>query len=204
MTPKQERFVEEYLVDLNAAAAYKRAGYCSRSDVVARVEGHRLLANPNVAAAIQERKRVRSVATGITAEQVLRELARVAFSDPRKLYREGGDLAPVKDLDDDTAASLAGVEVFEEFEGRGDQRRLIGHTRKLKRWDKVAALNLLGKHLGLFPERHEHSGPDGGEIPLVLRILAQDHAHPEPFDGAGAPRTNGALPRGPAAGVGEP
>ena len=87
----------------------------------------------------------------ITADMVLRELARVAFSDARRLYNDDGSLKTPNELDDDTAAALAGIDTFEEFAGRGESRQIIGYTKKIHRWDKVKSLELLGKHLGLFP-----------------------------------------------------
>lgn len=167
LTPKQERFVAEYLIDLNATGAARRAGY---SEKTANEQGSRLLANASVAAAIEAARAKQAAKLEITAERVLRELARIGFSDPRKLYRDDGSLKPITELDDDTAATIAQVEVLEEFAGRGDEREQIGWTKKLKHWDKVAALDKLGKHLKLFTEKHEHSGPDGGPIPIGYRL----------------------------------
>lgn len=153
LSPKQQRFVEEYLVDLNATAAYRRAGYKARSDNAAAVEGHKLLRNPKIDAAVRAAQANRSQRTGIAADRVLQELARIAFADPRQLYQADGSLKSVKDLDDDTAATVASVEVFEEFQGRGEDREQTGTTRKLKHWNKVEALGKLAQHLGLLDPR---------------------------------------------------
>lgn len=74
LSAKRQRFVEEYLVDLNAAAAYRRAGYTARSDNVAAVEGHRLLSDPKIAAAISAAQAARSERTLITADEVIQGL----------------------------------------------------------------------------------------------------------------------------------
>jgi phage terminase small subunit len=78
LTDKQKRFVTEYLVDQNAAAAYRRAKYACKNDNVAKVEGHRLLTNPNIASAIAAGQKKREEKTGITAEWALRRLQQEA------------------------------------------------------------------------------------------------------------------------------
>jgi phage terminase small subunit len=149
LTAKQERFVAEYLIDLNATAAAVRAGYAPKW---ADRQAHLLIEkNRVIADAIQSALKKRNERLEITADMVLRELARVAFSDARRLYNDDGSLKTPNELDDDTAAALAGIDTFEEFDGRGENRRLIGYTKKIHRWDKVKSLELLGKHLGLFP-----------------------------------------------------
>ena len=149
LTPKQEAFVREYLIDLNATQAAIRAGY---SPKWANRQAHTLIdKNRPIADAIQSALKKRNEKLDITADMVLRELARVAFSDARRLYNDDGSLKTPNELDDDTAAALAGIDTFEEFAGRGESRQIIGHTKKIHRWDKVKSLELLGKHLGLFP-----------------------------------------------------
>lgn len=78
MTPKQQRFVEEYLVDLNATAAYQRAGYTAKNPNVAGVEAHKLLKNPKITAEIDAARAKLSEKTEITQEYVLRRLKREA------------------------------------------------------------------------------------------------------------------------------
>ncbi|SDC69592.1 phage terminase small subunit [Massilia sp. PDC64] len=97
----------------------------------------------------------RSKATQITAERVLQELGRVAFFDPRRLLNADGSPRPINELDDDTAAVLAGMDIAEEFAGAGEERRFVGYTRKVKLADKVAALNLAMRHLGMLTDKLE-------------------------------------------------
>ncbi|MCZ6860512.1 MAG: terminase small subunit, partial [Alphaproteobacteria bacterium] len=78
MTPRQRRFVEEYLVDLNATGAAKRAGYTVRS---ASDHGYRLLRNPAIAAAVAKAQNKRAARTRVSADRVVTELAKVAFGD---------------------------------------------------------------------------------------------------------------------------
>jgi len=85
LTPKQSRFVEEYLLDLNGSAAYKRAGYKATGNA-AEVQAHRLLRNPKVEEVIQQRMGERSERTQLTVDDVVLQLAHMGFSDIRQLF----------------------------------------------------------------------------------------------------------------------
>lgn len=178
LTDKQARFVEEYLVDLNATQAAIRAGYSART---AEQQGPRLLGNAGVAAAIREAQARRSARTEVTQDRVLQELARIGFADIRKAVRWGasvavpwaGDARNADDvdadgeaykvhhpialidadaIDPDTAAAIAEVALTKE-------------GLRVKLHDKLGALDKIAKHLGLYaPERHEHTGRDGKPI----------------------------------------
>lgn len=143
LTDKQQRFVEQYLIDLNATQAAIRAGYSENS---AMEQGYQLLQNPSVQEYLQKRQEQLQKKTGITQERVLQELAAIAFSDVRKFYNEDGSLKSITELDDETAAAMAGMDIEEIFM----EKTHIGNTKKIKRWDKAKALELLGKHLGIF------------------------------------------------------
>lgn len=174
LTPKQRAFVREYLIDLNATQAAIRAGYAESG---ASVEGSRLLANAKIASAVEAAMKMRAQRTEITADRVLQELAKIGFSDIRKAVKwqsaliteednpEGGDIAVIKtvvtntvqmvasdEIDDDTAACIS--EVSQNATG----------GIKIKLHDKRAALVDIGKHLGMFKERVEHTGANGGPI----------------------------------------
>jgi len=154
-------FVLEYLVDCNATQAAIRAGY---SPHTAEVQGCRLLRNAQVADAVAAGLKEKMDSVGLTVERVRREMARLVFSDLRKLYREDGSLRPITELDDDTAAALAGVEVEELFEGRGDDREHVGYVKKVRLWDKNSAMVTAARHLGMLKDKVEHTGKDGGPI----------------------------------------
>ena len=143
------RFAEEYVVDLNGKQAAIRAGYSART---AESQASRLLSFVKVAEHIAALQAARSERTAITADRVLFELARLAFVDVRRFYDADGHLKKPSDIDDDTAAALASVEIDELWEGSGDERTIVGLTKKVRTWNKVSALGLLGKHLGLFRE----------------------------------------------------
>lgn len=118
LTPKQARFVAEYLIDLNATQAAVRAGYSART---AASQGARLLKHGAVARAVHTAQQARAVRTEITQDRVLQELARIAFFDIRRLYREDGSMKDPCELDADTAAALASIEVKEELERGGGE-----------------------------------------------------------------------------------
>ena len=147
LTPKQQRFVDEYLIDLNGAQAAIRAGYSART---ARQIATEILSKPDIAEAIQEAQEKRSKRTGITQDAVLRELARIVFFDIRRLYDENGNLKPLHMLDDDSAAVLAGMDVVEMAGGDG---ALVTQAKKVKIVDKTAALTLAMRHLGMLRDK---------------------------------------------------
>ena len=150
MNARQTLFVIEYLKDLNATQAAIRAGYSVKT---AEVIGFENLRKPKIAAAIQEAMDKRAKKAEITADRVLEEIAKLAFFDPRKFFRDDGTPIPIQELDDDTAMALSGIDVLEEFEGSGKDRVFIGYTKKFKLTDKKASLELLGRHLKLFTDK---------------------------------------------------
>lgn len=157
MTPKQETFVREYLVDLNATQAAIRAGY---SEDTAYSQGQRLLKHVEVAAALDAARAERAKRLEISADRVLEELALIGFANMGDYMRAGPDGDPFLDfsaLTRDQAAALAEVTVEDFKDGRGDDARDVRRI-KFKLADKRAALVDLGKHLKLFTEKVEHAG----------------------------------------------
>lgn len=150
LTEKRQRFVDEYIVDLNATRAAIRAGYSSKT---AESQGARLLRNAKVQEAVRNAQRNRQERTRVTADHTVREIARVAFVDPRKLVHEDGRIKGLLELDDDTAAAISSVE-FDEY----------GKV-KYKLWSKNQALDMLMRHLGLY-ERDNVQQP-----PAVIREI---------------------------------
>lgn len=162
LNPKQQRFVAEYLVDLNATQAAIRAGYSAKG---ARVNGPRLLSNAVVAAAIQERQAKRIGKLELTADAVLGELLRIAKADIAEAFEEDGNLRKLSEIPEDVRRAVAGIEIDDRWEGRGEEA--VRYTvKKLKFWDKNRALELLAKNLGLLVEKHEHTGKGGGPLPI--------------------------------------
>jgi phage terminase small subunit len=158
LTEKQKIFADEYLIDLNATRAYKAAYPKVVKDETAAQAGSRMLRNVKVAEYIRERMREREKRTEITQDRVLQELARLGFFDIRKLFDDSGKPLDITDLDNETAACIAGLEVMDVYEGTGDDRKFVGYVKKYKLSDKIKALELLGRHLGMFKDKMEVLG----------------------------------------------
>lgn len=162
LSAKQQRFVEEYLVDKNATQAAIRAGY---SEKTAGVMGYENLRKPAVAEAVEAGLAKMAEKSEITAERVIAELGKIAFADIRKIFGPQGDLLSIAELEDEIAGALASVEIVTKpGDGDEDGNRSVDYVHKIRLSDKRAALVDLGKHLGLFPNRVEHTGKDGGPI----------------------------------------
>ena len=146
---RQQTFVNEYLIDLNATQAAIRAGYSKHT---AKEQASRLLTIVDLQEAITKASDKREARTEITADRVLKELSRIAFFDQRKLYREDGTLKAMHEFDDESAAVVSGIEVVETAGGAAL------YTKKAKVSDKVAALGLAMRHLGMLNDKMEHSG----------------------------------------------
>jgi phage terminase small subunit len=154
MTPKQERFVQEYLVDLNATQAAIRAGYSKRT---AEKIGSENIRKPEIAAAIEAARSERSDRTKINADWVLRRLAEEAEADVADLYTDEGALKPVHDWPMIWRKGLVSGLDVEEVREEGE---VIGTIRKLKLSERIKRLELIGKHVGVqaFKEQVEHKG----------------------------------------------
>lgn len=167
LTPKQERFVQEYLVDLNATAAAARAGYKDPNI------GRQLITKNNVSATIQAAMQKRQERTEITQDMVIQELAKLGFFDIRKLFDNDGKPLDISKLDGDTAAALVGLDVQDISDNDGNY---IGFLKKYKMADKIRALELLGKHTGAF-EKHDNQT---AALETAMRALADIIERPVP------------------------
>jgi phage terminase small subunit len=170
-TPKQRRFIKEYPKDLNATRAAERSGFSKKT---ARQQGARLLSNVNIQEAISRELKKREKRTEITQDRVLKELGVCGFSDIKDYI----------DIDSDTGAIRA--KGFEKMPARSSRAlKAIKEDRVIKEdadgkkvtvydkvrfelWDKPKALELLGKHLGMFIELVKHSG----EISTVIKVVS--------------------------------
>lgn len=163
LTPKQERFVAQYLIDLNATQAAIRAGY---SEKTATEQGSRLLTNVKVQEAIAKGQNKTAAKLEITKERIVEELAKIGFSNMLDYMRAGTDGDPYLDFSNLTreqAAALAEVTVEDFKDGRGEDARDVRRI-KFKLHDKKGALVDMAKMLGFMIEKHEHSG----EISLTV------------------------------------
>ena len=149
MTKKQKRFVEEYLIDLNATQAAIRAGYSPKA---AYSIGSENLRKPEIRACIEKAMAERSKRTGINQDRIIIELAKIGLLNPKNLINF--DEATVKEeaTEEDLAAiSSIRVKRFPTKDGEGVER-------EGKMYDKTKALELLGRHFGMFKDKVEVSG----------------------------------------------
>jgi phage terminase small subunit len=174
MTPKQERFVEEYLVDPNATQAAIRAGYSART---AREIGRENLDKPHIQAALQMAFAARSKRVEIDQDWVVRRLARIADLDLRKLFTEDGTPRPVHELPEDVAGAISSVDVI--------KRKDDAEEYRVRLPDRIRALDLLGRHLGMFRDRVEVTGrglepvlPGFTDEELLERFMAKVYPGP--------------------------
>ena len=137
LNPRQRRFVEEYLIDLDGKRAATRAGYSSHN----RAAPYRLLRYPEVARAIGDAMAARAKRTGITRERVLAEYARIAFADMRALAEWGPQGGVVLDTDGLSDDALAAIALIAEEVGEGEP------SIRLERFDKLKALEALTRLL---------------------------------------------------------
>lgn len=144
MTKKQKRFIEEYLIDLNATQAAIRAGY---SPQTANEQASRLLANVNISKAVGKAMAERSKRTGISADRVLIELARIGFVKISDVV-DTDDVTVRSDASEDDLAAIQSIKVKTM-----DGEKGCSEEREIKLNDKVRALELLGKHLGMWDEK---------------------------------------------------
>lgn len=145
LTDKQLAFCNEYLKDFNATQAAIRAGY---SENGANVQGSNLLSNINIQAWLSQRQSTIAKKVDLSLERVLAEYSKIGFFDIRKAFDEDGKMLPIHELDDDTAGGIAGIEIFEETEGSGEETFKSGETKKIKIADKRSALDSICKVLG--------------------------------------------------------
>ena len=150
LTPKQQRFVEEYLIDLNATQSAIRAGY---SEKTANEQGSRLLANVSISEAIAEAQNKRTEQTQIDAAYVLKRLVEIDQMDVLDIMDDQMKIRPVNEWPKVWRQYVVNLENLELSDGEGC-------FKKIKWPDKVKNLELLGKHVsvGAFKDKIEHSG----------------------------------------------
>lgn len=156
LTKRQKLFVEEYLIDLNATQAAIRAGYSTKT---AKEIGCENLTKPNIKNAIDKQLAERSKRTGVNADRIVQELAKLAFINPTDVINM--DEATVKgdaNRDDTAAISSVKVKTIPTEDGNITER-------EVRTYDKIKALELLGKHIGMFTDRFKIEGA----IPVVIQ-----------------------------------
>ncbi|MCJ0927912.1 terminase small subunit [Acinetobacter lwoffii] len=166
LTDKQQRFVDEYLIDLNATQAAIRAGY---SEKTAAAIGAENLIKPNIQNAIQEAQARRQEQTQIDAAYVLKRLVEIDQMDVLDIMDDQMKIRPVNEWPKVWRQYVVNLENLELSDGEG-------YFKKIKWPDKTKNLELLGKHVsvGAFKDKIEHTGKDGGPIDLSLKVVFED------------------------------
>ena len=180
LTDKQKRFVEEYLIDLNAAAAARRAGYSEHTDRAIACE---LMQKESIQDAIAEAQAERSHRTRITQDRVLLELARIGFADIRKLFTwdaERAAFVPSVDISDDDAAAISEIQSESTSCTTEDGVTETKVKLKLKLNDKQTALDKIMRHLGMFED--DGPGKDADELARDLRQAIKKMAEADGLD----------------------
>lgn len=171
LTEKQARFVAEYLVDLDATKAAKRAGY---SEKTAYSIGFENLRKPEIREAIQEAMDARAKRTGITQDRVLQELARIAFANGTDFARIVSTPTVTTVVDEEGSVQqvvrpVHRVELVNTERVDPEKRAAIASIKEgkfgieVKSYDKIRALELLGQHLGMF-DRKDGNAPGQDEM----------------------------------------
>lgn len=166
--PKHELLVQEYLIDLNQTQAAIRAGYSAKS---AAQQASELFTKPNIHTRVEELLAERSRRVGVTQDRIVRELARIAFVQATDLIDT--DTATIREdstTDDLAAIQSVKVKTIPLPEGTGTER-------EIKLADKLKALELLGKHSGMFMDKLELSG----KLPIQV-VIADDYGDPDSGD----------------------
>ena len=166
LTDKQEMFCREYLIDLNATQAAIRAGY---SEKTANEQGAQNLAKLSIQSRISELKAERNDRIDIDADYVLRRLFEIDQMDVLDIMTDDMSIKPVSEWPASWRRYLSGFDLADMFEGRGEDREMVGILKKIKWPDKVKNLELLGKHVTVqaFKDnvKNELVGPNG--LPLA-------------------------------------
>ena len=183
LTEKQKRFVEEYLVDLNATQAAIRAGYAEKT---ADVQGPRLLGNVRVQGEIQQAMAERSARTEITQDMVIQELARIAFANGTDFAKVVSREVPTAIIDEEgnpqqVMSVVQTVWLMDTDSLAPDKRAAIASIKEgkfgieVKSYDKVKALELLGQHLGMFTGKDGQNSetPDDGFLDALKEEAAE-------------------------------
>lgn len=156
LTVKQERYVQNLFKGMSQREAYKQAYDCvNMSDSVIDVKASELSSVGKIAVRLKQLQDELKNKNMVTVERVLAEYAKLGFFDPRNLFHADGKPKDITELDDETAAALAGLDVQEVYEGFGEDRQFVGYVKKYKLSDKKSALDSMARYLGMFVDKVE-------------------------------------------------
>jgi phage terminase small subunit len=150
LTPLERRFSQLVASGVKPTQALRDLKFRGRRP---EIKACKMMARPHVREFVEKLCSDTLAAAGITRTMIVRELGRIAFADPRTLLNEMGGMKDLKDIDDDSAAVIAGMDIEELYSGRGEDREAIGHVKKIKFWNKREALAELASIAGMKREQ---------------------------------------------------
>lgn len=165
LTLKQQAFKRLLLDGMDKEPAGKKLGI-SRSTAFAWA------ALPAMVAALEKAQKQLEESGICTRMDVMRELWKIGSADLRQVFREDTmDLMPITDFPDRIAGAIAGVKIHALYEGKGDDRELIGYSREVKLFPKVEALDKINKMIGAYAAPKEPVGPDGKPVTKKVKVF---------------------------------
>lgn len=171
MSPKEKRFCEEYIIDLNGTQAYQRAGYKVKNDNVASVLAVKLLGKVNIQEYVKQLNDKRSKKTEITAERVLIELGKIGFSDIKDYLSFNENGVKFKDSEEVDGTVINEVSSMKTTTTNGSGENATTTERvqfKLKLCDKLNALDKIGNHLTMW--KSNNNGLSDNEIEKLRQL----------------------------------
>ena len=173
-TPKQELFCQEYLVDLNATKAAERSKYSKKT---AYSQGQRLLKNVEIQKRIAELRAKREERTKVTQDRVVKELALLGFSDLKDYITIDNLTGAIQakgfeEMPGETSRALQSIKEDRVIKEDADGSKTTVYDKvSFKTHDKIRALEILARHLGMLVERHEVTGEDGGPVKIEYVLV---------------------------------
>lgn len=169
LTSAQDHFARLVVEGKTQAEAYRIAYPRSLkwSDASVWQVASRTMANVKVSSRVDALRRQLAARSILTAEKVLAEIGKIAFSDVRKIFGPSGELVRISDLSDEAASCIAGCDLVTVSKGEG----IVEYVAKIKLADKLKALELAGKHLGLF---RDNGQDDDAPLPVKVEITVID------------------------------
>lgn len=177
LTEKQQVFCDLYRacedpeIRGNAKRCYMIAYEAKESS--AEANGSRLIReDKHVKEYLDTKTEMVMEAADITQERILQEIANIAFLDPAELFDDNGNVLPVHSMKPYVRRTLGSMEITTEYEGKGESKKEVGYTNKIKFLDKKSSLELLMKNKGMLTEKVEHSGNVGGVLLVPAEVDA--------------------------------
>jgi len=180
LTENQQIFCDHWLIHRNGTQAYKKAFGPDKKDTVAAVQASKLLRKANVSAYLTTQLEAMAEKNAVTRERITAELAKLAFLQPKNLFKEDGTLKALSELDDDVASAIAGLQVDTHVTINGENEKAEFeqvNIHKIKLWDKTKALIELAQHLGMrAPVKSELTGAEGEPLQVKMNSTGLKNA----------------------------